>query len=88
MRLLHEQRLDTCLLSQNFCDFSQFPSMKTFQFAYALIITKNCPPFFLFLAALVGIYLRSMNIADQNSHSQRYMIIIMIITNEKDGLST
>ena len=45
---MHEQRQDTCLLSQNFCDFLQFAKMKTFRFAYALIITKNLvPPFFI-----------------------------------------
>ena len=49
MRLLQEQRRNTCLLSLNFCDFSQFASMKTFRFGYALIITKNLvpPPFFM-----------------------------------------
>ena len=54
MLQLHERRQDYCVLSLNLCNLLQFALIKTFRFAYALIITKKFSPSpFLFLAAPV-----------------------------------
>ena len=48
MRLLHERRQASCLLTLKLSNLLQFALIKTFRFAYALIMTKKISPFFYF----------------------------------------